>query len=123
MTTKFYPHGSPELTAALAVPGPRNVTVGPDGVLIATVDDYVAPPVPQFVTMRQARLALLQAGVLPAVNAAVAAMPGAAGDAARIEWEFSSTVERHRFLVEALGASLGMTAEQLDDLFRTAATL
>ena len=123
MTTKFYPHGSPELTAALAVPGPRNVTVGPDGVLIATVDDYVAPPVPQFVTMRQARLALLQAGVLPAVNAAVAAMPGAAGDAARIEWAFSSTVERHRLLVEALGASLGMTAEQLDDLFRTAATL
>lgn len=89
----------------------------------ATVTDRPLREVPQSVTMRQARLALLQAGVLPAVNAAVAAMPGAAGDAARIEWEFSSTVERHRLLVEALGASLGMTAEQLDDLFRTAATL
>ena len=89
----------------------------------ATVVDAPPSPVPQFVTMRQARLALLQAGKLATVNAVVAAMPGMAGDAARIEWEFSSTVERHRPLVEALGVSLGMTADQLDDLFRTAATL
>jgi len=79
--------------------------------------------VPQVVTMRQARLALVQSGLLPQVNTAVAAMPGAQGDAARIEWEFSSTVERHRPLVQALGAALGLTESQLDDLFRLAATL
>ena len=83
------------------------------------------PPVviPQSVTMRQARLALLQSGMLTQVNTAVANMPGAAGDAARIEWEFSSTVERNRPLVQSLTGALGLTESQLDDLFRLAATL
>lgn len=78
---------------------------------------------PTVVTMRQARLALLQNGMLTQVNDAVAAMSGAQGDAARIEWEFSSTVERNRPLVQALGAALGLTDAQLDDLFQLAATL
>lgn len=80
-------------------------------------------PVPDVVTMRQARLALLQAGLLAQVNTAVANMPGAAGDTARIEWEFSSTVERNRPLVQSLIGALGLTESQLDDLFRLAATL
>ncbi|MCV6901066.1 hypothetical protein OE165_28940, partial [Escherichia coli] len=54
------------------------------------------------VTMRQARLALLGAGKLPAVNAAIAAMQGAQGEAARIEWEYSQEVQRDRGLVSAL---------------------
>lgn len=82
-----------------------------------------AAPVPNIVTMRQARLALLAAGLLAPVNAAVAAMPGAEGDAARIEWEFSSTVERNWPLVEALAVALNLTEQQLDDLFVAAAAL
>lgn len=89
----------------------------------ATVTDAPPIPVPQSVTMRQARLALLQAGKLDAINAAVAAMPGVAGDAARIEWEFSSTVERSSPLVVAMGAELHMTSKELDTLFILAATL
>lgn len=85
--------------------------------------DPVVPAVPDSVTMRQARLALLQSGLLAQVNSAVAAMPGAAGDTARIEWEFSSTVERNRPLVQSLVGALGLTDAQLDDLFRLAATL
>ena len=83
------------------------------------------PPVPVItsVTMRQARLALHQQGLLTQVNNAVASMPGAQGDAVRIEWEFSSTVERNRPLVQVLAASLGMTSQQIDDLFTLAATL
>ncbi len=73
--------------------------------------------------MRQARLALLQSGLLSQVNTAVASMPGVAGDTARIEWEFSSTVERNRPLVQSLVGALGLTDAQLDDLFRLAATL
>jgi hypothetical protein len=84
-----------------------------------------APPVPVItsVTMRQARLALLQQGLLTQINNAVASIPGAQGEAVRIEWEFSSTVERNRPLVQALAASLGLTSQQLDDLFTLAATL
>lgn len=80
-------------------------------------------PVPAVVTMRQARLALLKNNMLTQVNTAVANMPGAAGDTARIEWEFSSTVERNRPLVQSLIGALGLTESQLDDLFRLAATL
>lgn len=75
------------------------------------------------VTMRQARLALLGAGKLPAVNAAIAAMQGAQGEAARIEWEYSQEVQRDRGLVSALGSQLGMTEEQLDALFTAAAAI
>lgn len=75
------------------------------------------------VTMRQARLALLQFGMLATVNAAVAAMPGVEGDAARIEWEFSGNVERNRPLVQSLSTALGLTEAQLDALFTLAATL
>lgn len=81
------------------------------------------PPIITSVTMRQARLALLQQGLLTQVNNAVASMPGVQGDAARIEWEFSSTVERNRPLVQSLAASLGLTSQELDGLFAFAATL
>lgn len=77
----------------------------------------------QVVTMRQARLALLQYGLLGTVQSVVDAMPWAEGDAARIEWEFSSTVERNRPLVQSLATALPLTEQQLDDLFRLAATL
>lgn len=75
------------------------------------------------VTMRQARLALLGAGLLSTVNSSIAAMTGAAGEAARIEWEYSQEVQRDRGLVLALGTQMGMTEAQLDALFTTAAAI
>jgi hypothetical protein len=81
------------------------------------------PRLPTAVTMRQARLALLGAGLLSAVNAAVAAMPDVAGDAARIEWEFSPVVKRDSPFVLGISAALALTTEQLDALFTSAATL
>jgi hypothetical protein len=84
--------------------------------------DVVVPAVPTIVEMAQARLALLHAGYLATVNTAIAAMPGAAGDAARIEWEFRATVERSSALVAAMGAVLQLGAAQLDALFMDAAT-
>lgn len=86
----------------------------------------VLPPVPRpitKVTMRQARLALLGANLLATVNTAIAAMPGAQGDAARIEWEYSQEVQRDRGLVSALGTQMGMTEAQLDALFAAAAAI
>lgn len=82
-----------------------------------------AAPIPSVVDMAQARLALLQSGLYSTVQAAIAAMPGAAGDAARIEWEFRTTVRRDSPLVASLSTALGLTSEQLDDLFTLASTL
>ena len=80
-------------------------------------------PVPVVVTMRQARLALLGAGLLAQVNTAVANMPGAEGDAARIEWGYTQEVRRDSPLVAGLSAALGLTDETLDNLYKVAAGL
>ena len=79
--------------------------------------------VPEVVTMRQARLALLGAGLLAQVNTTVANMPGAEGDAARIEWEYAQEVRRDSPLVAGLSAALGLTDETLDNLYKVAAGL
>jgi hypothetical protein len=81
------------------------------------------PVIPQSVTMRQARLALLAQGLLPLIDAAIAAMPSPQKEAAQIEWQYSSTVERNKPLVQALGPALGLTDASLDQLFVTAAGL
>lgn len=82
-----------------------------------------APGVPQIVTMRQARLALLQSGLLPQVAAAIAALTSPTKEAVQIEWEYSQTVERNRPFVLTLGAALNLTSTQLDQLFILANTL
>lgn len=99
------------------------VDLTPDEVKEVNDKQALPPPVPGVVTMRQARLALLSAGLLTQVDDVVQTMKDAAGDAARIEWEYAGTVDRQWPLVVALGTSLGITDEQIDDLFRLAATL
>ena len=92
--------------------------------MIITIDESrITTPVPAEVTMRQARLALLGAGLLAQVNTAVANMVGAEGDAARIEWEYAQEVRRDSPLVAALSAVFGWTAAQLDDFFTEGAKL
>lgn len=76
-------------------------------------------PVPDPVTTRQAKLALFAAGMLDAADAALAQ----AGKAAQIEWEYAVTFERSNPLIAQVGGALGLTEEQIDDLFRAAAAL
>ncbi len=75
------------------------------------------------VTMRQARLALLSAGKLSLVNAAIAGLPEGEKEAAEIQWEYGSEVERLSPLVVGLMPALGMTEEEIDALFVLAGTL
>ena len=86
---------------------------------------YVPPPskVPQAITMRQARLALLGAGLLQSVADTVAAMPGVQGDAARIEWEYAQEVRRDSALLASLATAMQMTDAQIDALFTEGAAL
>ena len=73
------------------------------------------PPIPT-VTMRQARLALLGAGLLDQIDAAVAA----AGAAAKIEWEYAQEVRRDSPLIAQLAAGLNLDAATIDQLFEQA---
>ncbi len=75
------------------------------------------------VTMRQARLALLSAGVLSAIDAVISGMPSPQKEAAQIEWEYAATVNKHSPLVVGLADGLGLTADQIDELFDNASKL
>ncbi len=94
-----------------------------DGWVIYDAEPVVAVPVPAEVTMRQARLALLAAGKLDAVNAAINALPDPPKTAALIEWEYSNAVRRDSQFVALLGPALGLDAAGLDALFVAASKL
>lgn len=72
--------------------------------------------VPTEVTPRQARLALLDAGLLDEIEAL-----GKTDREFSIWFEYSLVIERNHPKVEALGESFGLTAEQIDGLFVAAA--
>jgi hypothetical protein len=65
---------------------------------------------------------LLEAGLLDNVQNTIAGMQGAEGAAARIEWEYSSTMVRSQPLVAALAATLKLTPADVDALFLSAST-
>ena len=80
--------------------------------------------VPVSVTPRQAKLALLSAGLLDAVEAAIEAIADPATKrVAQIEWEYAQEVRRDWPLLNQVAAGMGMTDAQIDDLFNLAATL
>jgi hypothetical protein len=96
-------------------------TVTSDGTKVIVTVNYeeAATIVPMTVTPRQARLALLGAGLLDDVETAV----NAAGGATKITWDYATEVNRTDPLIIAIGASLSLTSLQIDDLFRQASTL
>lgn len=107
------------------------IPVGDEPVEIGAIYDgeaFTPPPprpapVPETVSPRQARLALLGIGMLDAVEQALAAIPGPQGKAALIDWEYATEVQRSSPLIAALGPALGLNSEQIDDLFRAAVGL
>ena len=78
---------------------------------------------PQEVTMRQARLALLENGLLANVQPAINALPEPQRTQAQIEWDYSNGLERGNAFVATLGAALGLNAAGIDALFVQAAQL
>jgi len=90
------------------------VDMTPEEVAAWEAEEPEPPGVPAKVSMRQARLALLGAGLLSTVQAY---MDNDATEAVRIEWEYAVDIHRSRDLVEGIGTLLGLTSEQIDDLF------
>jgi hypothetical protein len=68
-------------------------------------------------TMRQARLALLNLGLLDEVEAAITSTEN------RIWWDYSTTVERNNPLVISVLAALGKSSAEIDALFIAASVL
>lgn len=84
----------------------------------AIIDPSV-PAAPASITRRQAKLALLAAGLLNQAEDALADE----GPAAQIEWADALTFDRGNPLIAAIGGAIGLDEAGIDDLFRAAAAL
>ena len=84
-----------------------------------TPADPIVIPVPTTISMAQAQLALLAAGHLDAVEAAVETMPRES----QIIWKKANTVQRGDPLVAQMAALLGLNEAGVDALFIAGAKL
>ncbi len=83
---------------------------------------YIEPEpiiiIPQVITMRQARLQLLEVELLDDVEALVAL-----DRKSQIEWEYASEVYRQSQLIESVKGALNLTDTQIDNMFVEASKL
>lgn len=79
--------------------------------------------VPQRVSMRQARRALHQVGLLEMVDDLINSLDEPERTAARIDWDHAQEVDRQFGLVLQLAPALGLDDSELDDLFRLAGSI
>lgn len=75
--------------------------------------------VPSSISMRQCRLQLLADGVLSTINSAVSSL----SEAAQIEWEYATEVQRSNPLVPALQAVLSWDNDRADQFYAEASQL
>jgi len=80
-------------------------------------------PVPEAVTMMQARVALIEAGLIDQVETALAADTSQQGKVNAARWEYATEVRRNSDLVAGIGSMLGLTEAEKDALFISAAAV
>jgi hypothetical protein len=92
----------------------RNVVAWRDGLRV------VKPaPVPASVSRFQARAVLMDMGLLADVEAALES----AGPLAQLAWAEATEFPRNSPTIAAIGSALGLSGDEIDDLFRVAATI
>ena len=80
--------------------------------------EYRKSQVPQSITPLQAKLQLLKLGLLDEVEALVT------GDkTTQLYWEYASIIERDNAVLLSMANSLGLTSEQVDEMFIEASKL
>lgn len=78
-----------------------------------------ASPVPQSITPRQARIMLLQMGMLQAVEEMIAQQD----EATKIAWEYTTEFRRDNPLLLSLSANMSLSSEEVDQFFVNASKL
>lgn len=79
--------------------------------------------VPSEIENWRARAVLEVEGLLPQVDTLIDALTGPEGVAVKTAWVFGASLTRNGATVQALAAQLGLTQDQVDDLFRKAAII
>ena len=105
----------PPSTTEIPRPSPVHVWSGADWEVDPALE--AAARVPASVTPLQARRALLAAGLLDAVEAAIEG----ADPETKLAWQYATAVERQSPFTLTLAAALNLTDAQVDDLFVNAA--
>lgn len=100
--------------ASGTIPSPEEIAAAR-----AALDAAVAATVPDRVSARQARLALIGAGLLVAVENAIAGL--SVYD--QTEWEYATEIRRDHPMIASLGAALSLSAGDIDELFRIAGNI
>ena len=91
---------------------------------IVEIEPPAPPPTPiPTITPRQLRLWLLKNGLLDSIPSKIETMPDPMRSIAKIEWEYATTFDRKHEFIEALGSTLGLSSEQLDEGFREASKI
>lgn len=76
------------------------------------------------VSPRQMRCALILSGIsIATVDEALNGLPEPTRSLAITEWEYSLSFERNRPLVDSVSSLLGWSSEQVDELWKLAASL
>ena len=70
------------------------------------------------ITPRQARLKLLEVGLLDELESIITT-----NRAWQIEWEYATEVKRDSLLIDAVASQAGLTSEQVDEMFIEASKL
>ena len=85
--------------------------------------DPIVAPIPTEVTMRQARLALFQQGLLANVQPTIDGLVEPTKTVTQISWDYATVVKRDDDLVLQLASALGIGSSALNELFTLASTL
>lgn len=84
------------------------------------IDAEFKASIPQVISMRQARLVLLNANLLSTVETAII---NSTDEALKIEWEYATEVRRDWESLVTMATALGITELELDNLFIEGAKL
>ena len=91
-----------------------------------TIPSYEEPPaLLGDITARQIRLGLIGGGIMLAdVDSAIESIADPTDrETARIEWQYASSFRRDHPLIAMVGNQLGLTEQQIDDMWQQAAQL
>lgn len=75
------------------------------------------------ISARQARIALLSIGKLSLVQEAISQLASPDKEVAEVTWEYATEIDRLNPFVSMLGAGLGMSDDEIDELFVQGALL
>jgi len=85
---------------------------------IINTEDALPVIIPQSVTPRQFRVALIMSNIsMQSIEDMIAALPEPDQSIVRTTWEYSTVFERDNTILNNMAANMGLTQQEVDNLF------